>query len=56
MLLPPAAERQAAAVLDGLHGLVLAGGADVDPERYGAEPRCADRTGRVPTGTAGSWR
>jgi putative glutamine amidotransferase len=40
MLLPPSAPDQASAadaVLDGLHGLVLAGGADVEPARYGAE-------------------
>jgi putative glutamine amidotransferase len=40
MLLPPAGidglEAAAAAALDGLHGLALAGGADVDPGRYGA--------------------
>jgi putative glutamine amidotransferase len=39
LLLPPAPlehpETGAAAVLDGLHGLALAGGADVDPGRYG---------------------
>jgi putative glutamine amidotransferase len=40
VLLPPSAQdvqRAAEAVLDGLHGLVLAGGADVDPARYGAQ-------------------
>lgn len=40
LLLPPAPsddlETAAAAVLDGLHGLALAGGADVDPEQYRA--------------------
>jgi putative glutamine amidotransferase len=40
LLLPPAGvgapEAAAGAVLDGLHGLALAGGADVDPARYGA--------------------
>jgi len=40
LLLPPATtgdlDRAAGAVLDGLHGLALAGGADVDPARYGA--------------------
>jgi gamma-glutamyl-gamma-aminobutyrate hydrolase PuuD len=40
LLLPPAGsgdpEVAAGAVLDGLHGLALAGGADVDPARYGA--------------------
>jgi putative glutamine amidotransferase len=40
LLLPPGAtepERAAAAVLDGLDGLVLSGGADLDPQRYSAE-------------------
>lgn len=37
LLLPPARTELAAAVLDGLHGLVIAGGADVDPARYGAD-------------------
>lgn len=40
MLLPPAPrddpEPAAAAAVDGLHGLALAGGADVDPDRYRA--------------------
>jgi len=39
MLLPPAqpdSEDAANAVLDGLAGLLIAGGADVDPARYGA--------------------
>jgi gamma-glutamyl-gamma-aminobutyrate hydrolase PuuD len=41
LLLPPVAPRHAAAVLDGVDGLLLAGGADVDPQRYGAprDPR-----------------
>jgi putative glutamine amidotransferase len=54
VLLPPSApdvRRAADAVLDGVHGVVLAGGADVDPARYGArrDPHtgaaCADRDG-----------
>jgi putative glutamine amidotransferase len=57
LLLPPVvsrgAEAQAAAeaVVDGLHGLVLSGGADVDPSRYDAArdghtgPERADRDG-----------
>jgi gamma-glutamyl-gamma-aminobutyrate hydrolase PuuD len=41
MLLPPPdlmhePEDAAVAVLDGVHGLVISGGADVDPERYDA--------------------
>lgn len=38
LLLPPAPEAEAATVLAGLHGLLLAGGADVEPSRYHAEP------------------
>jgi gamma-glutamyl-gamma-aminobutyrate hydrolase PuuD len=61
MLLPPAStgedgstdalEAMADAVLDGLHGVVLTGGADVDPATYGAEreeetgPARSDRDG-----------
>ncbi len=36
MLLPPSPGGSVDAVLDGLHGLVIAGGADVDPGRYRA--------------------
>ncbi|MGH3347983.1 MAG: gamma-glutamyl-gamma-aminobutyrate hydrolase family protein [Nocardioides sp.] len=44
LLLPPAtgARDAAAAVVARLDGLVVSGGADVDPSRYGAEPH--DRT------------
>ncbi|MCW2540317.1 MAG: peptidase [Frankiales bacterium] len=37
MLLPPGSDEQIAPVLDGIHGLILAGGPDVDPARYGAD-------------------
>jgi gamma-glutamyl-gamma-aminobutyrate hydrolase PuuD len=37
LLLPPAPPAQAAVALDGVHGLVVAGGPDVDPRHYGAE-------------------
>jgi putative glutamine amidotransferase len=41
VLLPPAAlddpRASAEAALDAVHGLILAGGADVDPRQYGAE-------------------
>lgn len=40
LLLPPGAQglaRAAVSVLEGLHGLVLSGGADVDPVRYAAD-------------------
>jgi putative glutamine amidotransferase len=51
MLLPPMAAEEAVVetVLDGLHGLLLTGGADIDPAEYGAErdpstgPARADR-------------
>jgi putative glutamine amidotransferase len=46
VLLPPSDPAGAAAVVARLDGLVVAGGADVDPGRYGAAPH--DRTG--------SWR
>ncbi len=42
VLLPPTeAPGAAAAAVARLDGLVLSGGADVDPERYGAEPHPA---------------
>ncbi len=43
VLLPPPLDdpRKAAAVLDAFAGLVLTGGADVDPALYGAEPHPA---------------
>ncbi|MEW2297611.1 gamma-glutamyl-gamma-aminobutyrate hydrolase family protein [Streptomyces sp. NPDC006743] len=37
-LLPPDAPRRAAATVARLDGLVIAGGPDVEPVRYGAEP------------------
>ncbi|MER8011978.1 gamma-glutamyl-gamma-aminobutyrate hydrolase family protein [Streptomyces sp. NPDC094149] len=37
-MLPPDAPEQAAAAVDRLDGLVIAGGPDVEPVRYGAEP------------------
>jgi len=36
VLLPPSAPELALDAMDGVHGLLLAGGADVAPERYGA--------------------
>ncbi|MBK3642311.1 gamma-glutamyl-gamma-aminobutyrate hydrolase family protein [Streptomyces sp. MBT33] len=37
-MLPPDAPEQAAAIVARLDGLVIAGGPDVEPVRYGAEP------------------
>ncbi len=37
VLLPPDEPGRADAALDAVHGLLLAGGADVDPARYGAD-------------------
>jgi putative glutamine amidotransferase len=45
LLLPPASTTAAESAVDGLHGLVLSGGADVDPLQYGAPPD--ERTGPV---------
>jgi putative glutamine amidotransferase len=45
VLLPPGAPATAADVVDRLDALVVAGGADVSPERYDAEPH--PRTGGV---------
>lgn len=36
LLLPPATAELAGPALDGVHGLLIAGGNDVDPNRYGA--------------------
>ena len=47
VLLPPAPDGHAAAVLDGQHALVIAGGPDVDPARYGSRPH--PRTGAART-------
>jgi putative glutamine amidotransferase len=38
VLMPPADPQTADAVLDRIDGLVVAGGADVDPERYAEQP------------------
>jgi putative glutamine amidotransferase len=49
LLLPPdaALEREPDEVLDLLDGLILAGGADIDPQQYG-EPRHEKTIGTVP--------
>ena len=43
-------------LLDLLDGLVLAGGADIDPAAYGADPDPRDEGLRGPSATASSWR
>lgn len=53
-MLPPDAPEHAAATVARLDGLVIAGGPDVEPHRYGAEPDPAPgRPHR--SGTPGSW-
>ncbi|MGW7419323.1 gamma-glutamyl-gamma-aminobutyrate hydrolase family protein [Streptomyces sp. NPDC054813] len=51
-LLPPDDPRHAAATVARLDGLVIAGGPDVEPVRYGAEPH--PRTGR-PARARDAW-
>lgn len=54
VLLPPGDPAAAAATVARLDAVVIAGGADVAPARYGAEPHPAP--GRRPwTGTPGNW-
>lgn len=52
LLLPPTDPGLADVVLDGLHGLVLSGGPDVDPARYGA---AADPHTGAPQHARDSW-
>jgi putative glutamine amidotransferase len=47
VLLPPVPGADAAAVVGRLDGLVVTGGADVDPGRYGAEPHARTVTWRT---------
>ncbi|GGM82230.1 gamma-glutamyl-gamma-aminobutyrate hydrolase family protein [Dactylosporangium sucinum] len=44
VVLPPDAGDDAAGLIGRLDGLVLAGGADIEPSRYGAEPHPTTRT------------
>ena len=52
VLLPPAPAGYAAAALDGVHGLLVAGGPDVDPFRYRA---AADAHTGVPRRERDDW-
>ena len=45
-----------AAYAGHLDGVLLTGGADVDPVRYGADADPGDRTGRGRRATPPSWR
>ena len=47
VLLPPSAPERAAAVVGRLDGLIISGGADVDPSAYGAEPHARTTGWRV---------
>lgn len=51
-IVPPDIDAAAAAVVAGLHGLVLTGGSDVDPEHYGA-PAHAETD--APRGERDAW-
>ena len=51
LLVPPSTDA-VEETLEALHGLVLSGGADVDPETYGAEPH-AETSGTRPERDAG---
>ena len=55
-MLPPDDPDRAAATVARLDGLVIAGGPDVDPARYGAERAPADRPAGAASATRGSWR
>ena len=47
VLLPPPGPASAPYVVERLDGLVVTGGADVDPDRYGAEPHPRTASWRV---------
>ena len=53
VLLPPQTDG-AAQVVSRLDGLIIAGGADVDPERYGKMPHPATKV-RARSGRLGVW-
>ena len=57
VLLPPLGQEGAAdSVVARLDGLVISGGADVDPDRYGAAPAPAHRRTGARTATPGRRR
>ena len=59
VLIPPRVDadaQMARAVISRLDGLILAGGADVEPARYAEHPHPSVQAGATPTVMPSSWR
>ena len=55
VLLPPGGDAdEASATVAGLDGLIVSGGPDIDPVRYG-QPRHPRTQASTPPGTTGTW-